>query len=475
MSEDKKKKPVSKKSRLSRQFNDRFPSLVLRTWHSLKTVIQKGPKKLDFRKFEKGKKTQFFLNVAAGLLIVFIMQGLESTRWGEGMLDNAFDWFIRTEANKAIQTNGEPGDILFLDIEHNKKNDKKGKVENQKTTFLSPRHTIAGLIKMAFDGRASVIVLDISFEENDCCHPERDEQLRNVLAENKNNRTIVIFPVRVGRDSKLKKIIFDEQIDNSPNYFRAISTFYASQSDSVVRHWKAFQKYGNYEILWSIPVLAVALHKGKMSELKKIEPEMIQKDKTISVYSIELDRETNKKLLLPLDDVDLYLQRIRYQLIPKDCMKAFPEGNIRLPTIEHLTSKRFKDKIVIIGNSDPKVGDVFLTPVGNMPGMFIQGNSIQTVLKGLQPKRAPLLFFILMDIFIIVFAVYLFHYLDTFLADLLWMVSSLFILGYIAFFIIFRNYGFFPNFVFGIVAIDYVEIINSLKDFIIKKTGKSRR
>ena len=111
-----------------------------------KKVIQKGQKILDFRKFEKSKRAQFILNIAAGLVIVLIMHGLENTRWGEGLLNIAFDRFIGSEAKEAVKTNEDPGDILLLDIAHYKKNEKKEKEEDQKTNFLSPRDTSAGLM-----------------------------------------------------------------------------------------------------------------------------------------------------------------------------------------------------------------------------------------------------------------------------------------------------------------------------------------
>lgn len=437
-----------------------------------KKIIQKGLKILNFRKFEKSKRTQFFLNITAGLLMVFVMHGLESTRWGQGLLNIAFDRFINSEAKEAANINADPDDLLLLDIVHYKKNEKK---EDEKTNFLSPRDTIARLMEMAFAGDATVIVLDFSFEENDCCHPERDEQLQKVLAENNNKRTKVIFPVRIGADNKLKKLILDDLVDKNPNYFRAISTLYASREDAVVRHWKAFQQYEDYKILWSIPVLTVALHKGKENELEKLESLAIQRDKKINVYPLEIETgREKKKLLLPVQEDDLYLQRIRFRLIPKDCIKGFPEGNVRVHNVQHLAPQRFKNKIVIIGNSDPEVGDVLSTPVGDMAGMYIQGNAVHTLLKGLQPKRTPWWVSILIDLFIIGCAAYLFHYMETFWMDLLVAMIGIFGLGAVGYFCFFKSSGIFPNFVFGTAAIGYIEIMNSLKEILVKGRKKKR-
>lgn len=437
-------------------------------------LIKKVLHFLDFRRFGPAKKMQFILNIGAGLLIVFLMCGLESTQWGEGALNSAFDCFIRMEAKKAVKADADMGDIFLVDIGHNinrGRDTEKGQKNTDKINYLSPRDTIAHLLEMAFDGGAKIIVLDFFFEEDDCCDPKRDDALRSVLSNN-STQTKVIFPVNV-YNRAARPLIFDPEIDNNPNYFRAIPDFYASSSDSIGRYWKTFREYGNKKILWSIPVLTVALHEGKMNTLKEIENK-IRAGKRSGIYPVEMNRKNNKKFLLPIGDDDVYLQRIRCRLIPKDCIPAYPEGNTRLPTIENLTGDRFKDKIVIIGNSDPNMGDIHPTPVGNMPGMFIHGNAVHTLLQGLQPGRAPWWVSIIMNIFIIITAAYLFHYLDSFLADLLEMFFTILILGAIAYYF-FRNFGIFPNFMFGIVGIGYIETINSLREFLIsKKKGKRK-
>jgi hypothetical protein len=336
-------------------------------------------------------------------------------------------------------------------------------------------------MKMAFAGEASVIVLDIAFEENDCCYPERDDQLRKVLADNKEKETKIIFPVRIGKNKKIQKLIFSEEIDNNPNYFRAISTLLAFPGDAVVRHWKAFREYGDQgedkvkKILWNIPVLAVALHNGKEKDLENLEPLMIQRDKRIAVYSLEFDiAGEKKKLKLPLLELDSFLQRIRFRMIPNDCIKGSKAGNIRVHKIENLTRQRFKNKIVIIGNSGPGVGDVLSTPVGDMAGMYIHANAIHTLLKGNQPGRPAWWVSFLIDLFIIIGAAYLFHYMETFWKDLLVLIVGIFGLGAAGYFWFFKSSGIFPNFVFGIAAVGYIEIMNSLKDILVKGRKKKR-
>ncbi len=449
--------------------------------NSCNSWAKKIIKTLDPRKFEKGKRTQFYLNIAAGLIMVFlIMPGLESTRWGESLLNSALDRFIASEAKAAVKTNEDPGELLLLDIGFVKKNDIKEKEPEGKTNFLSPRDTIAKLLTMAFAGDASVVVLDFAFEENDCCHPERDEQLRKVLAENTNKRTKVIFPVRTisidrtGKYEKIQPLIFDAVIDQNPNYTRAISTLLASPEDAVVRHWKVYHQYKEKEddlkkILWSIPVLAVALHNGKDKDLKNLEAFLLQPDKKLAGYSLTFETAGKKReVFLPLRETDSYRQRIRFRLIPKDCIADNPEGNIPVTTAEYLIPGQFKNKIVIIGNSDPEVGDVLSTPVGDMAGMYIQANAIHTLLKGYQPKPPPWWVVFLINLFIIIGAAYLFHYTESFWKDILVLLIGILGFGALGYYCFFKSFGIVPNYVFGIAAIGYIEIMNSLKDILLK-------
>jgi len=76
MDKKKKKKPASKE----RIGNLKF--VWQKMWgifKSLRKPMKKVLSHLDFRKFDRKERTQFFLNIGAGLLIILLMNGLEST------------------------------------------------------------------------------------------------------------------------------------------------------------------------------------------------------------------------------------------------------------------------------------------------------------------------------------------------------------------------------------------------------------
>lgn len=482
------KRPMDKSGKKQKKYHQEQNRLFWWIVEGLKKVFKKGKTILDFRKFEKKKRIQFFMNITVGFLAIIVMHGLETTQWGERVLNSTFDRFIRMDANKAVNENADINTILLVDLQYNEQNTEKVKQNKQKISYLSPRDKIARALEMSFKGGANVVVLDFLFEETDCCDPQRDAQLRMVLSENK-SQTKVIFPARISHNRRLINPIFNDEINNNPNYFRAIPTVYASRSDSIVRYWKIFQGYENEhkqkKILWSIPVLATALYVGKIEELKKLEQKIVSQNKSFNISIGEIcwtqkevqeqkEKLVKKRMLLPIDDEDFYQQRIRFFLIPKDCISEHLEGNILLPRFKDLTPEFFKNKIVIIGNSDPNVGDFHPTPVGDMPGMYIHGNIVYTLSHGLQPRRAPWWVSILINMFILLLGAYLFHYLDSFLADLLWMVTSIIVFGYIAYIIFFRNFGVFPNFIFGIAVVGYFETMKSFLEYLQKRKDKRK-
>jgi CHASE2 domain-containing sensor protein len=437
-----------------------------------KKIGEKVWKFLDFRQFKPKKRVHFFMNIIIGIAIVLLMHLVESTQWGENVLNSAFDVFIRIDAHKTVKNivDTEEEGILIVDLDHNK----KPGPNTRENPLLSPRDQIAQIIDTARNGGAKVVVLDIFLENKDCCFPEKDNTLREVLnrfPKAGDSKTKVIFAVSKENKKELKKNLFDKLIDNNPNFYRAIPTLYASQTDALIRYWKAYdtsEKQGKKQIIWSIPVLTSALYGNTFKKLKTMEKQLTGRAQASGPGFCKLQLGKNQKVRIPLNHMDSFRQRIRFLLFPKDCMTGHPAGNLILPTPEILTPQRCKDKIVIVGSSDPLKGDRHLTPIGRMPGMYIQANSIYTLLKKKQPEPASLWIALVIDLLIILLTAYLFHYLHSFIAKLLITVSVIALFGFIAYFYFFQSHGIFLNFVFVIAGIGYLETISTLREIITK-------
>ncbi len=428
-------------------------------WDFLSKIIKKFYSFLTAPIPEENKKTQFRVNMWAGILVMVLMHLAAATKWGEGVLNDAFDEFIQKDANKAVQTIANTGDIFLVDLDHN-----KPEKSNEEISYISPRDTIAQIIEMAARGKAKIIVLDIILEKKD----KKDEELRNVLEAfptDKNFQTKIIFAQRVGKNGTLKKNLFDLLIDKNPNFYRAIPTLYLTKKDRVIRYWKAYDLYGKSRIIWSIPVLAVILNEGRIEDLKEYEKQLVQKGSSIDNLVVNLDK--SKTFVVPAGNKDLYRQRIQFLLIPKDVIDDSPEGNLFLPTIDTLNPRRFESKIVLIGSSDPEKGDIHPTPVGDMPGMYIQGNAIHIILQGLQPAPAPRWIAIVLDILVIIFVPYCFLYLKSWLAKLIVTIVLTAGLALLSYYILFRFLGMFFSFAFCTAAMGYFDTFSGIRETIL--------
>jgi hypothetical protein len=441
-------------------------------WNFLSKIIDKFCGFLTARIPDEKKKTQFCVNMWAGIVVLLLMHFAASTKWAEGVLNNAFDEFIQKDARKAAAEEkiANTGDIFLVDLDHIKP-EKTG----EEISYISPRDTIAQIIDMATHGKAKIIVLDILLEKKD----KKDEELQKVLETfptDKKFQTKIIFAQRVGvvgKDRTLKKNLFDPLIDKNPNFYRAIPTLYVTKKDRLIRYWKAYDLYGKEEVIWSIPVLGVILNKGRMADLKEYEKQLVQKGSSIDNFVVDLDK--SKTFVVPAGNKDLYRQRIRFFLIPEDCIDVPHAGNLTLPTMDSLNPRRFENKIVLIGSSDPEKGDIHPTPVGDMPGMYIQGNAIHIILQGLQPAPAPWWIAIVLDIVVIIFVPYCFLYLKSWLVKLIGTIVLTTALALVSYYILFRFLGMFFSFAFGTAAMGYFDTFSGIRETILKMKEKKKK
>lgn len=430
---------------------------------------------VDFRKFSRKKKIHFFVNIGVGIAIALFFHFLEHTTRGEDVLNIGFDRIIAMEAEKAARKaeniNESEDDklseqILFIDIDHNA-------YKNWGQPLLTPRDELAKIVEAAYKSNAKAVVLDILLEDKDCCNLKDEGDLRKVFEDmtNKAVSTKVIFPVRITFDGDIKKNLFDDLIERNPNFYAAIPNISATSTDRIIRYWRPYEIFiaaKNSRILWNVSVLATVISKGKEEELWNIEHRAAQQ--VAEGFSIKTGN--GKEIFLSSKTTELYRNRIRYLLVPKNTMPEHPEGNLReVYTVDEAKHVDFKDKIVIIGNSSPDAGDIYPTPVGNMAGMYIIGNAINTILLGLQPSHSSVYVNIAIEILVIITAAYFFLYLSSFLAQILVSVILILTLG-VASYYYFLHTGVFLNFMFAVVGMSFHKTISNIEEIIENKGQK---
>jgi len=423
---------------------------------------------IDFRKFSRKNKILFCVNLCIGIIILILCFIFEHSKWGEDTLNTAFDCFIAIESKKAAEKAKnihESKDdklyeqIAFIDINDNT-------YKKWKRPLITPRDELAKIVEGAYLSNAKAIVLDILFEENDCCNPKKDKDLKKVFRDmtNKAATTKVIFPVRITCDGNIRKNIFDELIERNPNFYTAIPNISATSTDRIIRYWIPYEIVNNSKILWNVSVLAAVIANEKIEELKtienKIKPQQLAENEDDSITM-----NNGKNIYLSAKKADLYRHRIRFLLVPPNIMSDHWGGNIKeVYTVDQAKHVNFKDKIVIIGNSSPDMGDISPTPVGNMAGMYIIGNAANTILLGMQPSHL-LWVSIVMDIFLIIVSAYLFVYFASLLAQILGSIILIFIFGVISYHY-FLLTGTFLNFTFAVAGMFFHNIISDIEEII---------
>jgi hypothetical protein len=444
---------------------------------------------MDFRRFPARKRAHFFMNLVIGLAIVIGLHFLQETRWGESTLDKFMDLFISTESGKAGRVQKGIGDspILFVDIDHET-------YKRWGEPLITPRDKLADILRILHDAGAGVIVLDILLEGDDCLK-ENDQKLLDVLRRiqlDERSPTKIILPQRIGFQGELKKSLFDVLFEPGPSpgaptlqkLYRATPVLSATGADNIVRYWNLYERYrcgdGRPEIIWGYPIAAVLLAvEGSLKGLDAFG-EILKKEQGRPERDHErLRLSTGKIVKLPHEKSHLYLQRLRFLLVPKRSAKdAFGEpdigaqGNLFQTVVgfEELNHYRdaFKGKIVVVGNSSPDVGDIHKTPVGDMAGMYILGNSIYTILAKEQPSPPPVWLSIAIEVAVIILAAYLFLYFTSLLAQVIASVVILLLFGYIGYLYFLRT-GIFLNFVFAIVGMGFHETTKDIEEAIEKK------
>jgi CHASE2 domain-containing sensor protein len=331
---------------------------------------------------------------------------------------------------------------------------------------------LAKTVEAAYKGKAKIIALDILLEERDCCHPEHDRRLRGVFQEmiDKKSPTKVIFPVRIGSGGEIKKSLYEDFIAKHPNFYTAIPYISATVSDRIVRYWVPYETVkgdSRYPFLWNVSFLTAMLAHGKESELKMIGQE-IKGQKNSKTHFIKLNNM--KEIEISSDRDDIYRNRIRFFLIPASILYKYPVGNLfemvcDVNEVEYVT---FKDKIVVIGNSNPDAGDLHLTPIGNMPGMYIIGNALNTILLGLQPSRPSMVLNMLIEFFVIIIAAYFLSRFPPLIIKIFKSIVLISILSAISYYYFLRT-GVLLNITFAVLGMGFHDTALSIEKSLIRK------
>lgn len=466
---------------------------------------------LNFRKFPLKKKIHFFINLGVGIFIAVICHSLQFTTWGESIINNVLDTYIESEAREAIKNPKciDEGNVVFVEIDHDT-------YVKWGEPHITPRDKLAQIIKKCYDAGAKVILLDITFEkEEQPPNNSGDKELQGVLEyilrkekerrSNKNSTSEnsfagIVFCRRIGFKGDLKKSIFYDYFkkntgkDNINIFYHAVSLFSSNANDNVIRYWNSHKKYLNEnkkdDLIWGAPLLAIILHEDKTDQFEFLRKKLLSGKQDSEIDKVVF--KNGNEYHLTSNTSHTYYQRIRFTIIPgkdkemdretiKESSKnndVTQEGNawlVRAKYNEHFDNigdAFFRNKIVIIGNSSPDIGDMHRTPVGDMAGIYLLGNAVNTILNTKQVRHPHWWVGYLVELFIIVAAAYFFLYLMSFWVLFMSVIFISFGLAELGYWYFIKT-GFFLNsglifmgMVFHKITVDIEELFK--KKFLLK-------
>ncbi|NVN99089.1 MAG: CHASE2 domain-containing protein [Geobacteraceae bacterium] len=443
---------------------------MYKKWQSKLT----GSKQALSSRLAKDKKFFFHFYVVVGFLIAISYHLIANQSMDENLANVAFDILIRVEKHFAVKEEQRQSPVYFFDIDHQT-------FKKWGEPLQTPRDKVAGLVEAAWRNNSKVVVLDILLDKTDCCNVAGDKKLRGLLEKmlRDNAQTKVIFPVAVGVDGERKLNIYDDLIDKkSANgeqiFFRGIPAVSASAKDLINRYWAAFAKgrspkNNTSEILWSSPLLAAAIYENNLSQLDDAAAKLLSNQDAKGKTTVTLG---GKKLVIPLNRsehrAEIYTQRIRFRLIPPTA--PYYESNL-LPVmrmagvIESVGFNAFKEdlagKIVIIGNSSPDTWDIRQTPIGRLPGMYVVGNAVNTIVSGAQPVQTHWWISLMVEGAVIILAAFLFARVSSMAAQSATSAIFLTIALPVSWYL-FSRWGLFFNFVIPVFGMSIITKINEL-------------
>lgn len=376
--------------------------------------------------------------------------------------------------------------------------------------LVTPRYELARIVTDVASKEPHIIFLDVFlapatiYTKQHLSVPvdkQGDDALRSTLIALKNTpgAPYILLPVVLDDDGNPRQTIMDDLVDNK-RIFHVLPDTLQTDSDKTFRYWKLYDMaQGNdgqkpYPV-WSVPLLTAVLSEGKLNELLKIGSDIqehaqhIQNGQNVqeSTATITLagqqvtipypQKETTvndegskiSKLLPPETHELTYVQRIRYHLVP-ETTTAVRYG------INHLKEDLpdLKNKIALIGSSAPEMEDIKETTVGKIPGMYVLGSAIQTLLNEQMPSRPPLVFTVSYVSIIILISAIAFTVLDNIAASVL-VSSAIILIFLVPSWYVYIKYGWFINVYLPFVVMNIYALYYDIKDSLLAKGSRGKR
>ncbi len=466
---------------------------------ALPELIRTSPQVLkdffNWRNWPPQKRKHFRWNLLWGLLTALFLHLISLTGIGQEMLNDTYDFLVKSDFRVAVVSGGEEEPIsdairmIVLDRETYEASPGQG--------FWTPREILGRTIIKAMELGAKVVVVDFALDRPvplyyaDGAFVEENQRYLSLLREAvrlaKKQRTAIILPWTERRpDPKGYTRQYYELLDQEHEVIKLGSpAVFFNTSDRKVRHFRFYKILADQNrVLLSLPILA-ALYQWHGLE---------QGNKILAETEAQLRNGLGDGLLIPsdgmVDAIQLHHQdasqeclpaRFKFRIAPREVMKDYGHGEDPLIDIM-LTSatllggefdeRIYQGRTVLIGSTYKEIRDIHITPMGNMPGVFLIANGLNLFLRDNQIHGHLMLKYLIGAVLIVLSAVVFVH-LPLALAAL--CLTLLFLIPNMGISIwMFSRWGLFLDFWLLIVAIGMFENIVGLGE-IVEDWLKTRR
>lgn len=447
---------------------------------------------LDPRRWHRKKQIHFFVNILMGILIGVLCHFLEHTRIGEKVVNASIDIMTAKETSDTLDEyySCKQGNSKGCRSIEKRMSDRIVFITIDQETYkawgdplLTPRDKLADILDNC--KRANIVIVDFAFEYNSCSGRRiasrgcpADEKLKAAIERliQGNPNLHVILPAQTTReDQTIKRSVYDEVIVGNPGRVHlALSSVHLSEADMVARYMRhikvARTQDGKTVVLFGSQILPILLAQGITPDtaaanlLKRYPSGNIPPDLDLSPWALSSRGE------IELEHADLYANRIRYFLIPPG-LPHYAQGNLGLKnrlTVDQLPdfTEEFAGKTVIIGSTASDHNDIHKTPIGEVAGIYIIGNSLNTLSQGHVLRLASAWVRIPLEIIVIIFAAYLFLHVHSILAQVISTVVILVFLGPLTAYL-FTEHAIFLNSIFSILGMSAHRVIDDVEEVIL--------
>jgi CHASE2 domain-containing sensor protein len=447
------------------------------------------------------KRTHFGLNIFWGVLIAVVIHYIPYTGFGQTMVNAAYDYLVAEDFAQAVKKSDVTGTAPVSDMIRIVDFDRETYDATPSRGFWTPRELLGRCILRSLELGAKVVLVDFAlargvpeylFEKQPVNENSSFLKLMQQAAQvARKNRAVIVVPwtedQKSGDDFIRDLNILVEK--NKDVFKRGIATAFFSPVDYAVRHFGMYEQVRTKDqVLFPLHVLAaVYLWHGPEAGEKRLQD------------AKDLALKGSRMIVIPGPGggkgphfIRLYdnqsqeasiAARYLFRVAPREVTKEFVHNGqdplVKYPdlrlTVAALLEKKpeqgrdpiYRGKAVIIGSTNPDMGDMYPTPIGRMPGLFLVVNGLNLILEGLQIQELSLLSTIVLEAATILLAALFFLHWSSGVAA---AVSAALI--YIAFtrigVALFSHYGIFLKFWLPIVGIGLHRVIADSKELIKK-------